>query len=163
MRLTEIFMSTVITIIVLISFGGIASFGGKYILHIVSLPGVLLSGKESNKSKFRNSIGVLFSVLGQLLISLTYVAFIIAWTKYRMEYSGVIRFFIWALAFLSAVLPIFRIHSDARAQEWESNTHEKNPHLVVLSITEGCVLISFFLFAFKPEIVSFLFSWLPLS
>jgi hypothetical protein len=140
-------MKTLISIAILIIMG-----------IIVSVPGALIAGKPGKRSKSQFVFGSIVSAIGQSFVYLAYTAFVVNWTMLAISYQGII-FVIWPIAFLAVIIPIWinLIHARAESKEMEhANAQTEALHLTIL-----LTLIGFFIFAFIPRVMEFIYSWVP--
>ena len=96
--------------------------------------------------------------MGQSLVYLAYVAFVVNWTRLSISVQGV-SVIAWPLAFLAVAVPIWMNLIRARLEEREAAV--ANPQAQALHITTLVALIGFFLFAFVPSAIEPLYGWVP--
>lgn len=152
-------MKTIISVIFLSVCGFVANFAAVFILNFVGLFGPLIAGRSAKRVGWRYFLGTLVSILGQSYVYLSFIAFIVNWTRLAATRGDVWGFVLWPFAFFAAILPIWftmgRALSEARADK------TNNPQIEALPITFFISLISFFVFALFPAIISFGWDWVP--
>ncbi|NQV18996.1 MAG: hypothetical protein HQ534_10680 [Armatimonadetes bacterium] len=152
-------MKTIISIGLLIVFGGIATSLSVFLLNIVGLPGALLAGKPGQRSKGRFIFGSIISAIGQSYLYLSFIAFIVNWTLNAAAREDVIGFILWPFAFFVSLIPLW--HTFIRASVEARELKFANPQVEALQITVFISILSFFVFAFIPSIVKIVWSWVP--
>jgi len=151
-------MKTVFTVVVLIVFAIVANFLIVFLLNLAGLPGALAAGKPGTRSKRQFIAGSLVSALGQSLVYLAYVAFVVNWTRLAISVQGV-SVIAWPIAFLAVAVPIWINLIRARLEEREAAV--ANAQAQALHITTLVALLGFFLFAFVPSAIEPLYGWVP--
>ena len=99
-------MKTVFTVGLLIVFAILANFLTVFLLNLAGVPGALAAGKPGKRSKTQFIAGSLVSALGQSLVYLGYVAFVVNWTRLAISIQGV-NVMVWPVAFLAVMVPIW--------------------------------------------------------
>ena len=154
-------MTTFYTIILLIVFGVIASRLGIIILNIAGMPGSLIVVKDKMRSNFLYLAGIIISSIGQSYIYLTYMVFIISWINLRILTYDLPKIPILIFTFLATVFPVFGFNSAAQFEHKESGSDYINPQVLGIGFTTIISFISFFVFVFFPEAMSYFWSWVP--
>lgn len=151
-------MKTIFTVVVLIIFAMVANFLIVFLLNLAGVPGVLAAGKPGQRSKTRFIVGSLVAALGQSLVYLGYVAFIVNWTRLAILVQDV-NVIAWPVAFLAVMVPIWMNLIRARLEARELGF--ANPQVEALHITTLIALLEFFVFAFVPSAIEPVYGWLP--
>lgn len=152
-------MKTLFSIVMLIVYGGIATFLSLFLLNIAGLPGALLAGRPGKRSKGRFIFGSIISALGQSYVYLAYIAFIVNWTMLAARRNDVVGFLLWPFAFLVVLIPIWVTLIRARVEDQEQKS--ANPQVEALHLTVIVALIGFFVFAFVPMVMRVAWGWIP--
>ncbi len=152
-------MKTLFSIVLLIVFGAIASFLSVFLLNIAGLPGALLAGTPSKRSKGRFIFGSIMSALGQSYVYLAFIAFIVNWTMLAARREDVVGFLLWPFAFLAVLIPIWLTLIRARVEAREQES--ANPQVEALHLTVIAALLGFFVFAFVPIVMRAAWGWVP--
>lgn len=151
-------MKTVFTVVLLIVFAIVANFLIVFLLNLAGLPGALAAGKPGQRSKARFIAGSLVAALGQSLVYLGYVAFIVNWTKLAISIQGV-SVLAWPVAFFSVMAPIWLNLIRARLEAREASS--ASPQVEALHITTLIALLGFFVFAIVPNAIEPIYGWIP--
>jgi hypothetical protein len=130
-----------------------------FISNFAGLPGVFLAGKPGNRTKGQFKFGQTIAIIGQTYIYLAYTAFIVSWTKDRIDQYDIIKFLVWTFAFLAVMGPIWKDLIHARLEDRESKY--ANPQVQALHNTVVLVLIGFFIFVFIPSTMNSIWGWVP--
>jgi hypothetical protein len=138
--------------------GIISGFIAVFVLNIGGLPGALMAGKPGRRSRRQFIFGSIISAIGQSYVYLAYTAFVVNWTMLAISKRG-ISSFVWPIAFLAIVLPLFLnlIRARVEAKEMEHASAQTE----ALHITFLSTLVGFFIFAFIPEVMEILYDWIP--
>jgi len=145
--------------LLLIVFGIISTMLSLVILNFAGFPGTLLAGHPAEQSKMRSKFGTMISALIQTYLYLSYTAFIVGWTLIKTNQEAIINFFIWLFAFIVVIVPLWitLIKSIVNLKEGQNaNSQTKGLYITTLS-----TLIGFFLFAFFPKTMTWLWEWVP--
>ena len=151
-------MKTVFTVGLLIVFAIVANFLTVFLLNLAGVPGALAAGKPGKRSKTQFVAGSLVSALGQSLVYLGYVAFVVNWTRLAISIQGV-NVIAWPVAFLAIMVPIWTNLIRARLEAREASF--ANPQAEALHITTLIALLGFFVFAFVPNAIEPIYGWIP--
>ena len=151
-------MTTIFTVFLLIVFAVVANFLMVLLLNLAGFPGALAAGKPGQRSRARFRAGSLIAALGQSLVYLGYVAFLVNWTNLAISIQGV-SVVAWPIAFLAVMVPIYLNLIRARLEAREANF--ANPQVEALHITTLVALIAFFVFAFLPNTIEPVYGWVP--
>jgi hypothetical protein len=151
-------MKTVFTVGLLIVFAIVANFLMVFLLNLAGVPGALAAGKPGRRSKTQFIAGSLVAALGQSLVYLGYVAFVVNWTQLAISNQGV-SVIVWPVAFLAAMVPIWTNLIRARLEAREASF--ANPQVEALHITTLVALLGFFVFAFVPNAIGPVYGWIP--
>ena len=151
-------METLFSIAVLVILGTITNFVIVFLLNIAGIPGTLITGKYDKCNKRQFIFGYTISVIGQSFVYLAYTAFIVNWTMLAILEQDV-NFFIWFIAFLVVILPLWINLIRARIEAKEVGY--TNMQTEVLHITFLLTLFGFFIFAFIPKTMELIYNWLP--
>ena len=147
------------TIVILIVFGTIASFVSVFILNIAGIPGALIAGAPKKRSKSQFVFGSIISALLQSYVYLSFTAFIVNWTGLVIIEKGGNGYILWPTSFVVVMIPIWitliRARVEAREQE------DANAQVEALHLTFLITLVVFFVFAFAPNIMKSVWSWVP--
>ena len=152
-------MKTLFSIGVLLVLGIIANFVAVFILNVAGIPGALIAGKPGKRSKGQFIFGSVISAIGQSYVYLAYTAFVVNWTMLATSKQSV-SFIIWPIAFLAVVLPLW-INLIRAGVEAKENGYFTNAQIEALHITFLLTLISFFIFAFIPQVMEIIYIWVP--
>ncbi|MES2291428.1 MAG: hypothetical protein V4530_17015 [Pseudomonadota bacterium] len=151
-------MKTLFTVGLLVVFTIVANFLTVFLLNLAGVPGALVAGKPEKRGKVQFVAGSLVSALGQSLVYLGYVAFVVNWTRVAISVQNV-SVMVWPVAFLAVMLPIWINLIRARLEAREASF--ANPQVEALHITTLVALLGFFLFAFVPNAIEPVYGWLP--
>jgi len=151
-------MKAVFTVGLLIVFAIVANFLMLFLLNLAGVPGALAAGKPGKRSKAQFIAGSLISALGQSLVYLGYVAFVVNWTRLAISIQDV-SVIVWSVAFLAVMVPIWTNLIHARLEAREASF--ANPQEQALHITTLIALLGFFLFAFAPKSIEPVYGWIP--
>ena len=151
-------MKTLFSAAILILMGIISGYVGVFVLNIADLPGALMAGKPGRRSMRQFVFGSIISALGQSYVYLAYTAFTVNWTILAVSKQGV-SFFVWPIAFLAVIFPLFLnlIRARVEAKEMEHASAQTE----ALHITFLSTLVGFFIFAFVPRVMEFVYNWVP--
>jgi len=87
-------LKTLITLFLLVFFGGfVIRFLQPFVLVIAGLPGVILGGMYTNRTKPRFILGTIVSAIGQSYVNLAFVACTVAYASAAVQRDDVIGFF----------------------------------------------------------------------
>lgn len=151
-------MKTIFTIVVLIVFAVVANFLIVLLLNLAGLPGALAAGKAGQRSRARFIAGSLVAALGQSLVYLGYVAFVVNWTRLAISIQGV-NLIAWPVALLAVMIPIWMNLVRARLEARQAGV--ANPQAEALHVTTLISLVGFFVFAFVPSAIEPFYGWVP--
>lgn len=153
-------MQTFFTILILIIVYIIVSrLLGVFVLNIVGLPGALIGRYSKKKSEAKYILGVLVSAIGHLYIYLSFLIYIIEWTKMRVDSNGFSKYFIWFFSMVATVGAIQQIYHTAKNEAIEFPNEYENPQILSLLITEVISFFAFFVFVFYPSTINPLWTW----
>ena len=151
-------MKTVFTMGLLIVFAIVANFLMLFLLNLAGLLGALAAGKPGMRSKKQFIAGSLLAAVGQSLVYLGYVAFVVNWTRLAISIQDV-NVIAWPVAFLAVMFPIWLNLIRARVEAREASF--RNPQVGALHITTLIALLGFFVFAFVPRAIEAVYGWIP--
>ena len=151
-------MKTIFTIGLLIVFAIVANFLIVFLLNLAGTPGALVAGRPGQRSKARFIAGSLVAALGQSLVYLGFVAFIVNWTRLAISIQSV-SIIAWPVAFFAVMVPIWMNLIRARLEAREASF--ANPQVEALHITTLIALLGFFIFAFVPNAIEPVYGWIP--
>ena len=153
-------MTTIFTILILIlTYGVFSRLIGVFILNIVGLPGALLGRNSIRIREPKYIFGVIVSAIGHIYISLSYVIYVITWTRHRVSNDGFSKYLIWFFCLVACVGAIQKIYDTAKKEAAEFPTGYENPQILSLLVTEVISFFSFFLFVFYPDAINPLWTW----
>ena len=150
-------MDTLLSLLFLMIIGLVASSLGLYVINIAGMLGPIVSGRIYERSKTREFLGIAVSTFCQTYVYLLYVSYLISWTIKTNKSGEVNETILWIATFLFATGPIAKLAMGAEAEEKESSTG--NVQVKALKVSQWVAIIAFFLFVFKPEIMSYLYSY----
>lgn len=151
-------MKTIFTVVLLIAFATVANFLIVFLLNLAGVPGALVAGKPGQRSAARFLAGAVVAALGQSLVYLGYVAFIVNWTRLAISIQDV-NVIVWPIAFLAVMVPIWMNLIRARLEAREASF--ANPQAEALHVTTLIALLGFFVFAFVPSVIEPVYGWIP--
>lgn len=153
-------MKTFFTILIFIIIYGVASrLIGVFILNIVGLPGALIGRNSISKKEPKYIFGVIVSALGHIYIYLSFMIYLITWTRLRVVSDSFSKYLVWFFCMVASVGAIQQIYQTAKKEATEFPTGYENPQLVSLLVTEVVSFFSFFLFVFYPDAINPLWTW----
>ena len=152
-------MKTIFSVVLLIVYGVIANFTAVFILNIAGLPGALLAGTPRKRSQGRFVFGSIISSFGQAYVYLSFVAFVVNWTRFAGARGDVFGPILWPFAFLSVMVPIWL--TMVRAREEARENKFASPQVEALPLTALIALMGFFIFAFVPDLARLAWRWVP--
>jgi hypothetical protein len=152
-------MKTIFSVVLLIVYGVIANFITVFILNIAGLSGALLAGTPGKRSQGRFVFGSIISTLGQAFVYLSFVAFVVNWTRLAGARGDVFGPILWPFAFLSVMAPVWL--TMVRAREEARENKFASPQVEALPLTTLIALVGFFVFAFFPGLVKLAWRWVP--
>ncbi len=153
-------MTTLLTLLLLLVFGIVVGWLVVVLLPFAGLPGVMVAGEPGKRSKLQLTVGVVVASIFQSYFYLGYVAFLIGWTSARVDSESLSRYFIWAFAFLSSILPIWvgtaimKGHHKRKAMGLADVTVE------AANLTGLFALVGFIVFTFASK-ATIPWNWLP--
>lgn len=153
-------MITLKLILVLLFIGVIATFVSVFILNIAGMVGGLIAVLAKGNNNFLKFLGLLLSALGQMYVYLAYVAFIVNWVRLSIVNANV-SWVAWVVAFIAVMGPIWKTLIAAKVEHEENELHTDNIPLIALYYTTAAAFIGFFILAFIPNLIGFLWGWLP--
>jgi hypothetical protein len=153
-------MKIFFTIITLILIAGLViNFIGTIILNIVGFPGGFIGQKSISRKEPRYILGLILALFGHVYIYLSYMIYIINWTRLNVAESGFSKYLIWFFCLVATVAPIQKIYEKAKKEISEFSNEYQNPQLDSIYLTQTIALISFFLFVFFPELINPFWTW----
>lgn len=154
-------MTTVYTILLLVLIGIVLGFIVMVVLPLSGFLGEWVAGVPGNRSKLRLTIGVTVASIFQTYFYLSFVAFVISWTSYRLQPEQFSNYIVWTFAFASALLPLWFGSAMMRVQHKEKNTGLLSATAEATKLTCFLATIGFFVFVYTSGIMSTLWSWVP--
>ncbi len=161
-------MITILLIIVgsILIFSLISRLLGPLVLNIIGFPGAMIGIKSSNKKETKFIIGSLISGIGQSYLYLSFMIYVIGFSRLLIEQRDVNEYFMWVICFIFLIGTIQQIRYKGNLEFNEKKTKiptvYENPQLSGLLITEIIAFIGFFVIIFYPDIVYPLWSWIEL-
>jgi hypothetical protein len=153
-------MKTFLTILILIIIYGVVSrLIGVFVLNIAGLPGALIGRNSISKREPKYIFGVVVSALAHIYVYLSFMIYLIIWTKHRIDSDGFSKYLIWFFCMVASVGAIQQIYHTAKKEATEFPTGYENPQILSLLVTEVVSFFSFFLFVFFPDSINPLWSW----
>lgn len=153
-------MKTFITILTLIIVYGVVSrVIGVFILNIIGLPGAMIGLKAKTKKEFRFVLGVIVSAIGHIYLYLSFMIYVITWTRMRVESNGFSKYLIWFFCMATSIGAIQQMYQTAKKEATEFPNGFENPQILSLLVTEVVAFFSFFLFVFYPKAIDPLWTW----
>ena len=153
-------MITFFTIFFLILLYGLMSrLIGVFILNFAGFSGSLIAAKSLSKKEPKYILGLVISAIGNIYVYLSFMIYIITWTRLRVNIDSFSKYFIWFFCMVATVGSIQQIYHDAKKKASEFPTGFENPQVLSLLITEVISFFSFFLFVFFPDSINPLWSW----
>ncbi len=153
-------MHNLITIIILLLIYILVSrILGVFFLNIVGLPGAIIGRYSISKSEPKYLLGLITTLLGHVYLYLSFMVYIIAWTRQRIVDEGFIKYLIWFFCLVCAVGTIQQIYFQAKKEAIETPSKFINPQIQSLLITEVISFFSFFIFVFYPNAIEPLWTW----
>ena len=153
-------MKIFFTIIIFILIAGlIIKFLGKIVLNFVGFPGGYIGQKSISKKEPKYIIGLILALFGHVYIYLSYMIYIINWTRLNVPDSGFSKYLIWFFCLVATVAPIQKIYENAKKEISEFSKEYQNPQLDSIYLTQTIALFSFFIFVFYPESINPLWTW----
>lgn len=153
-------MTTLLTLLLLLVFGIVVGWLVVVLLPFVGLPGVMVAGEPGKRSKLRLTVGVVVAAMCQSYFYLGYVAFLNGWTSARVDSESVSRYFIWAFAFLSSVLPIWVGASILKVHYRRKATGLADVTVEAANLTGLFAFVGFIVFTFASKATT-PWNWLP--
>lgn len=153
-------MQTLITLFIFfLTYGLISRLIGIPILNLIGLPGALIGYKSKSKNEIRFVVGVMVSAIGHIYFYSAFMIYVIEWTRLRVIDSGISKYVIWFFCMVAVVGPIQKLYQTAKNEATEFPTGFENPQIQSLLVTEVISFFSFLLFAFYPESIEPIWSW----
>jgi hypothetical protein len=156
-----------VTFLIIISciilFRLISRFIGPLILNIVGLPGALIGFKSQSKKEVKFIIGSIISGIGQSYIYIAFMIYIIDFSRLLIEVKGINKYFMWITCFIFLIGTIQQTRYLGKLEflmdQCDLDTHNENPQINGLFITEIIAFISFFVIIFYPKIIHPFWTW----
>lgn len=153
-------MNTFFTILIfIIIYIFVSRLFGVFILNIVGLPGALIGRNSIYIREPKYILGVIISAIGHIYVYLSFMIYIITWTRLRVEGNGFIKYLVWFFCLVATVGAIQQIHHNAKKEATEFSNGFENPQILSLLLTEVVSFFSFFLFVFYPNAINPLWTW----
>jgi len=146
-------------LIFILIYGAVSRLIGVFILNIVGLPGALIARNSISKREPKYILGVVVSALGHIYVYLSFMIYLITWTRLRVDSDGFSKYLIWFFCMVASVGAIQQIYDTAKKEATELPTGFENPQILSLLVTEVISFFSFFLFVFYPDIMNPLWTW----
>lgn len=154
-------MTFFLTIVFLIIFGLTLGILISFLLPISAIFGTLIGGEQYERNKYQFFLGSLVGILFQSYFYLCYVAFIISWTRNRINEKGTFDFIIWIFTFFVAILPIWLFLINLKTNRKTKQIEYHNIIITMTSISAYIAVIFYLIFIFSPNIMSSFWSWVP--
>lgn len=153
-------MKIFFTILIFILIAGIVTiFIGKIGLNIVGLPGGYVGRKSISRTEPKYILGLILALLAHNYLYLSYMIYIITWTKLNVTETGFPKYLIWFFCMVATIAPIQKIYENAKKEISEFSNEYQNTQLDSIYLTQTIALFSFFIFVFFPESINPLWTW----
>ena len=137
----------------------VIKFLGVIILNVVGFPGGYIGKKSISRKKPKYILGLIFALFAHNYIYLSYMIYVINWTRLNVTDSGFSKYLIWFFCLVATVAPIQKIYQNSKKEISEFSNEYQNPQLDSIYLTQTIALFSFFLFVFYPESINPLWTW----
>lgn len=155
-------MKTLLAIGFLVLAALIVAFLAIPILNLAGLPGALLSGNsQRTEANLKTLVGTFLSIVGQSYIYLAYTAFIVNWATLAIAHQSVSGLLLWPTAFLAVMVPILRASFSGIKEDIEDRQATSQAQLNAVSWVTFLAPIGFCIFAFMPNTIGLIYSWVP--
>lgn len=154
-------MTFLLTIIFLILFGLTLGTLISFLLPMSAILGTLIGGEKYKRNKYQYFLGSILGTLFQSYFYLSYVAFIISWTKNRISEKGSFDFIIWIFTFFVAVLPIWLFLTNLKIDHKTKQIEYHNIIITMTNISAYIAVIFYLIFIFFPDVMSSYWNWVP--
>lgn len=154
-------MTFLLTILFLILLGLTLGTLIAFLLPMSAILGTLIGGEKYKRNKYQYFLGSILGTLFQSYFYLSYVAFIISWTKNRIIEKGSFDFMIWIFAFFVSILPIWLFLNNLKSNQKTKQIEYHNIIIFMTSITVYIAVIFYLIFIFSPNVISSYWSWVP--
>jgi len=151
--------TALIVLCFILLYGVMSRFWGITIGNLAGLPGVLIAWNSNSRKNPRYILGVIVSSLGQAYVFLSFMLYIINWTRVHVPPSGFSKYLVWFFCAAATVGAVQKMHSDAKREAKENPDAYLNPQIQALLFTEIICFFGFFAFAFFPHLSEPLWSW----
>jgi hypothetical protein len=153
-------MKTFFIILIFIFISAIViKFLGVIILNVVGFPGGYIGKKSISRKEPKYILGLIFALFAHNYIYLSYMIYVINWTRLNVTDSGFSKYLIWFFCLVATVAPIQKIYQNSKKEFSEFSNEYQNPQLDSIYLTQTIALFSFFLFVFYPESINPLWTW----
>ena len=153
-------MKTFFTILIFILiYGAVSRLVGIFILNIVGLPGALIGRNSISKREPKYILGVIVSAIGHIYVYLSFMIYVITWTRLRVDSGGFSKYLVWFFCMVASVGAIQQIYHTAKKEAAEFPNGYENPQILSLLVTEVISFFSFFLFVFYLDAINPLWTW----
>jgi hypothetical protein len=153
-------MKTFFTILILILiYVAVSRLIGIVILNIIGLPGAIIGRKSISKREPKYILGIIISAIGHVYVYLSFMIYIITWTRLRVDICGFSKYLVWFFCMVASVGSIQQIYYNAKKEATEFPNGYENPQILSLLITEVVSFFSFILFVFYPDTINPMWTW----
>lgn len=152
-------MRTLFSIVIIVVAAVVANFLFVFVVNLAGMPGALLAGLPSKRSKRRFYFGSIVSALGQSYVYLAYASLVVGWTRLTARREDVVGFLLWPVAFIAVALPVHLNLMRARMEAKELDF--ATAQVEALHITYLVSLAGFFVLAFAPGVARTGWGWVP--